>query len=139
MQKNTVVLALLAATLLGSGSALAGCRFSWHHYGDSAIRDRVAQSIGTHISDEYCAKFNAGHEIVLQFHSYQMKNSQCVGHAIAAIRKRNSDVLPVQNFSSVVTDGKCNTFGQANDLAAEASLSAVDNLMSELSTYKVSR
>ena len=128
----------LAAGLLLQGNAHAGCEFKWTHYGDNKVRDLVAQHIGSHVTDEYCTRFNRDNELVIQFSAYLMPN-MAAGHASVGIRKRDSYVLPIMTYSSLSTDTDGRTLGAANDLAARATFRALDNLMSELRSYKVGR
>lgn len=129
-------LAVLALCMLFQGTANAGCRFSWYSYGDTTLRDLVDQQIGGHIPDAYCEMYADKYQIVVQFNAYTLSN-MAAGHAIVGIRKKGSKVLPVENYSILSTDTKGRTAGAANNLAVDATLSALDNLMSELRSYKV--
>lgn len=127
--------------LLGTALTLAAmnasaCTFTWHTYGDNAIRSRMEEKIGSHVPEQYCKKFNKDHQIVIQFNAYTL-NNMCVGHAIASIRKRGTETLQVNTRNAVITDTNCRTSGGANELAAQASLNALDDLMSELDSWKV--
>ncbi|WP_374580594.1 hypothetical protein [Pseudoduganella sp.] len=127
---------LLGAALTLAAMNASACTFSWHTYGDNAIRSRMEDKIGAHVPEQYCKKFNKDHQIVVQFNAYTLSN-MCVGHAIVSLRKRGTTTLQVNTRNSVITDTNCRTSGGANELAAQASLSALDDLMSELDTWTV--
>ncbi|XLZ70079.1 hypothetical protein ABT364_26685 [Massilia sp. SR12] len=127
---------MLGAILSVAALNANACTFSWHTYGDDAIREKLSAKIGAHVPDQYCNKFNKNHEIVLQYNAYILRN-MCVAHAIASIRKRGTETLQAKTRSAVITDTECRTSGAANDLAVQASLNALDDLMSELDTWKV--
>jgi hypothetical protein len=131
------ILAALVLCICYQGSANAGCKFSWHHYGDNTLRDLVAQEIGGHVSDTYCAMFGDKYEIVVQFNAYTLSN-MVAGHSIVGIRKKGSKSVPSENYSALVTDTSGRTAGAANNKAVQATLSALDDLMSELRSYKAS-
>lgn len=127
---------LLGAFLSIAAVNASACTFSWQSYGDDAIRERLSTKIGSHVTDQYCNKYNKTHQIVVQYNAYTLRN-MCVGHASVSIRKRDTKTMQVTTRSAVVTDTDCRTSGGANDLAAQASLNALDDLMSELDTWKV--
>lgn len=130
-------LAALALCVLFQGNANAGCKFSWAHYGDNTIRDLVARQIGNHIPETYCDIYGDKYQIVLQFHAYTLPN-MVAGHAIVGIRKKGSKAVPGEYYSAIKTDTSGRTTGAANDQAVQATLKALDNLMSELRSYEVS-
>ena len=129
------VIVTLALSVLGMGQASA-CNFSWHHYGEEAVRKIVAKDIGAHVSDQYCAKFNAKNELFIEFSSYVLRD-MVAGHAVVGIRPRNSTAHPVETFSMLSTDTALRTSGDAQRQAARATIKALDNLMSELDNYKI--
>lgn len=129
-------LAALALGCLLQANANAGCRFNWHHYGDNTIRDLVAEKIGAHVTNEYCTLFGDKFEIVIQFNAYTLPK-MVAGHATVGIRKKGSKAVPAQTLTMLATDSDGRTSGAANNEAVRATLAAVDNLMSELRTYKV--
>lgn len=131
------VIVTLALSVLGMGNASA-CNFSWHHYGDEALRNLVAKEIGKHVSDQYCAKFNAKNELFIEFSSYVVRD-MVAGHAIVGIRPRNSTAHPLETFTMLATDTALRTSGDAQRQAVIATLSALDNLMSELDNYKIAQ
>jgi len=137
MEAQEVKKKLLLAALLAvmADSASAACTFRWSHYGENPIRDLVAKQIGSYVTDKYCQKFNAGHEIVVQFNAYTLRD-MCVGHAIVSMRKRGTKTLPVHTFSYVAADTACRTNDGARALAADAAFSGVKDLMSNLDSYK---
>ena len=127
----------LITLLLGLSLQSEACTFSWTTYGDNTIRSLVAKEIGSHVTEEYCQKFNKNHQIVIEFNAYVLRN-MVAGHARVGIRKRGSNVLPVESYASLTTDTNGRTQGAANDEAARATLNAIDDLMSEIRSYKVS-
>jgi hypothetical protein len=130
------VLAFLAMSFAVAGNAHA-CQFSWYHYGEDSTRALIAQEIGSHVSDEYCARFNAKHQLFIQSTAYVL-NNVVIGHSIVGIRPRGSKVHPAETFTMVSYDTAGRTSGDAQRLAVRATVRALDNLMSELKTYKVS-
>lgn len=124
------------AVALFSMSANAGCQFSWHSYGDKAIHNAVERNIGRYVTDHYCNKFNARHEIVMTFDAYTLRN-MCVGHASVSMRKRGTKTQQQRRFTQVVADTDCRSFDGARQLATEAALDGVKDLMINLNDYKV--
>lgn len=120
-----------------SGPAVAGCKFSWHHYGEDSVYQKIAAQLGSKVTDEFCP-FAKDYEIVLQTNAYSMRN-MCAGHALASIRKANTNTQQTQTFSALSTDTNCRTIGGAESLAVRAGLSAVEDLMSKLGDYKVNQ
>jgi len=137
-QKGVILkkaLAFLAMSFAVAGNANA-CQFSWYHYGDDSTRALIAKEIGSHISNEYCARFNAKHQLFIQSTAYTLTNMG-IGHAIVGIRPRDTRIHQTETFTMVSYDAAARTSGDAQRLAVRATLLALDNLMSELKTYKV--
>jgi hypothetical protein len=132
LKKGLASLAMFFATV----SSANACQFSWYHYGDDSTRALIAQKIGDHVTNEYCARFNAKHQLFIQSSAYTM-SAMTIGHAVVGIRPRGSKVHPTETFTMVSYDAGGRTSGDAQRLAVRATLLAVDNLMSELKTYTV--
>lgn len=132
--KKTLITLALSSFLLGNANA---CNFDWSHYGDDNLRDMIASQIGYHITEEYCLKFNQKNELFVMFNAYPL-NNMAAGHATVGIRKRGSKETPVRTYSHITTDIAGRTLGEAKTMALRATLYAIDDLMSELGTYKVS-
>lgn len=127
---------LLAAAGLGFIGSVHACTFNWHHHGDTETYQLIKSEIGKHVNDEYCKRFNAKNELIIVSNHYVLSN-MVVGHAEVGIRPRNSSYLPLATYSHVLTNTELRTIGDARNLEVEASLSAIDSLMSDLATYKV--
>ncbi|MBA5636428.1 hypothetical protein H3H37_05110 [Duganella sp. LX20W] len=128
-------IAALLISVLSMAHASA-CTFTWHHYGEESTRSLINPDIGSHVTDAYCAKFNAKNELFVQTSTYVM-NNMAAGHAIVGIRPKGSNAHPIETFTMLSTDTNGRTSGDAQALAVRATLKAMDNLMSELQTYKV--
>jgi hypothetical protein len=127
------MIAALAISALAVGNASA-CKFTWYHYGDESTKMLIGQDIGSHVTDEYCAKFNAKNELFVQSTAYTLSN-MTAGHSIVGIRPRGSKTHPGDTYTMLSTDTNGRTSGEAQRLAVKATLKAIDNLMSELATY----
>lgn len=132
--KNLIVTLVLSVMAMGGAHA---CDFSWQHAGDEAVKSMVDDEIGNHVSDRYCAKFNARNELFIQSSSYTLPN-MVAGHAIVGIRPRNSKALPFMTYTMLSTDAALRAPADAQKLALKATLLALDNMMSHLDGYKLS-
>lgn len=127
--KSFTLAGLLAVSFAGSASA--GCEFNWHHYGDNAIRDLINREIGSHIPDKFCP-LAAQYQIIVQSNAYTLRD-MCAGHAIVSLRKKRSSAQQARTYSAIVTDTSCRSLTGARNLAAAASLDAIDDLITNLS------
>ena len=132
--KKYLAVAALGALLVGNANAV--CRFSWFHYGTDSVQARIAKDIESHITDEYCAKFAAQHQLVVQTNYYTFSN-MVIGHSIVGIRKKGTKTLPSDRLSAVFHDTGGRTTGEAQATAVRATFDALDNLMSDLQSYRV--
>lgn len=131
-RKNLKCLAVLLSGMFTS-SAWAGCSFSWQNYGDNSIKNLVAQGIGSHVHDDFC-RYAKSYEIVLTFDAFTLGKG-CVGYASAGLRKKGSDKMIVRRSSAVVSNTECSGSPQAEKMAAESALDAVDRVMGNLPAH----
>lgn len=141
MHLNKLQFIKKAAACFFASSSLVGtagaCQFSWFHIGDESTKTLISQEIGAHVTDEYCVRFNKNNQLFIQSSAYALTN-MAAGHAIVGIRPRGSKAHPIETFTMLSTDTDGRTSGDAQRLAVRATVKAIDNLMSELNTYKVS-
>jgi hypothetical protein len=116
------------------------CSFDWMHYGDDSVKSEITQQIGDHVSDAYC-KYSKKYQLVLETNGTVMQGNQpmCVGWAVASLRLRGTKTQQLDRYFHTVTDTSCRTIGGANALATEAALHSVDDLMSNIDNYHVTK
>lgn len=131
------VLVGIAGMVFATAAAAEGCTFGWTHYGDNQIRDLVSQRIGAHVPNKFCP-YADKNSIVVQFNAYTLRD-MCVGHATAFIRPKDSEILQARSFSAVVTNTNCRSSSDARELAAEATVDAVDAVMANLGDYDMAK
>lgn len=127
-------IAALFMALQGLAASANACTFSWYSYGDDGIKSRVAQKIGDVVSDRYCKVFNKDYEIVVIFDAYAT-STMSLGHATAAIRKRGSKELPAKRMSAYRSDTGNFTHAYAKELAANATIDALTEIMDDIDAY----
>lgn len=134
MKKHTLSLAISALLLAVAGNA-AACTFSWRHFGDDAVDKRIKEQIGAAVTDAYCSKYGKSAEIVVITDNYTTSTT-ALGHATVGLRKKGSDKMVRTRRSSFrLKDGNF-VVAVGYDLAAQAAIDAVMDLMSDLDAYK---
>jgi hypothetical protein len=136
IMKRFQIVSILMAMVLSAAGAAQACTFHWEHYGENDVMTLIGNQVGSHVTDEYCRRFNAKYELVITT-NYYTNSSYIAGHATVGIRPRKSSVQPVNTYSQLITDTAKTTTGDAKKLVAEAAILAIDDLMSSLQTYKV--
>src|SRR5690606_35568017 len=101
------------------------------------IRDLVSQRIGAHAPHQFCP-YAHKHSIEVQFNAYTWRDMR-VGHATAFIRPQDSEVQHAPSFSAVVSNTNCRSASDASELAAEATVDAVEAVMANLSDYEMAK
>ncbi len=128
---TTITKSLMAAGwLLLAGTASAGCTFSWHHYGDNAVRDLINPEIGAQVPDTFCPHKDRV-EIVLITDALQGRDG-CFGSAVGGLRKKGSDAMITKRTSYLVNNVQCSNTEEARRMAKDAAISVVKDLMTNL-------
>lgn len=128
---KTITRGLIAAScLLLTGVASAGCTFSWHHYGDNAIRDLINPEIGAQVPDAFCPYKDLA-EIVLITDALQGRDG-CFGYAVGGLRRKDSDAMITKRTSYLVNDVQCSNTEAARRMAKDAAISVLKDLMTNL-------
>jgi hypothetical protein len=136
IMKRFAIFSILTAVALSCAGTAQACTFHWEHYGEDDVMALIRNEVGSHVTDEYCKRFNAKYELVITT-NYYTNSSYIAGHATVGMRPRKSDIQPVSTYSQLLTDTAKSTIGDARKIVTEAAMLAVDDLMSSLQTYKV--
>lgn len=128
-----LLLALVCACSF-STAAYAGCKFNYTVMGSDAVKSRIDKQIGRHVSDAFC-KYASNYTIFIHAESYVLKE-HVVGHALVGIRKtQGPKVVPSQIKSAVIVDKQNITMGNSYDIARDAAMNAMDEMMSDLPSH----
>lgn len=134
MKKQLLSLSVLAL-FAGVAGNVAACTFSWHHYGDDSVYKRIKEQIGSVVTDDYCAKYNKGYEIVVITNNY-MSDRESIGHASVGLRKRGTKDVPIARMSGYRSEKGNFVVSKSYDLATQAAIENLMDLMSDLDGYK---
>jgi hypothetical protein len=132
MRKHLHCTVLLVAGLFTS-SAWSGCQFSWSHYGSNEIRNIVRKNIGSEIPDKFCP-YAKDYEVVIVFDSFMGSNG-CTGYATAGLRKNKSKKMVIRRSSRTRYDTSCSTYEYSVELAADAAVQAVGDVMTSMDDH----
>jgi len=111
------------------GSALANCTFHWEHYGNAQVYKIIDQNIGNKVTDEYCAKLNKTHEIVIITDAFNDVRRTLV-HVAVGFRKRGSNDYPIKNLSAYKFEDGNFVVGKKYQMAADLALETLMDAMS---------
>lgn len=113
------------------------CDVSFFTYANTSVEREIQSLLGSHITEEYCQKFAAKHQIVIQANGLILSRGACVGYGLASIRKKGSKTQQLEWQDAISLKLDCGGSFPTN-LAVEAALKSVDSLMNSLNTYRVS-
>jgi hypothetical protein len=132
--KKEMIAAIGVALITTCGAATAGCKFEWTHYGPDQINKLIGQSIGAKVTDNFCARYNKTHEIVIISDAYSGPN-RTLGHVAVALRKRGVEDVPTKRHTAYKFEEGNFVVGKSYELAAALALDTVMDVMSDLDSY----
>lgn len=132
-RKNNFIAKLPLIFMVVSGASF-GCTFHWHDYGDTEIHKRITNKIGEHVSDEWCKKYNDKYELFIITDHFN-DSSASLGVGSVGIRKIGSNSTPINRQSGYRYEQGNYVVGESYNLASQATIDALDDLMSALDSY----
>ena len=132
--KKKMIAAIGLALITTCGAATAGCQFKWSHYGPDQINKLIAQSIGTKVTDNFCARFNKTHEIVIISDAYSGPK-RTLAHVAVGLRKRGVEDMPTKRHTAYKFEDGNFVVGKSYELAAGLAVDTVMDVMSDMDSY----
>ncbi|MGV3468130.1 hypothetical protein [Limnobacter sp.] len=115
------------------GNANAGCKFSWHHYGDESIKERIGKKIGAEVTDAFC-KYAKKYEIVIMTSNFT-NQTLALGHATVGLRKKGTDIVPLVRMTSYRSADGNYVMAYGYELASNAAIDGVIEVMADLPRF----
>ena len=132
MKKSTTLFIAFFMSVF-SQFANASCDIYYHHYGEEAVNSRIGNLLPGHVPDSFC-KHLKSYEFVF-ITSATNTYDIALGTSLVGLRKRGTTSIPKLRMQSFRYQTGNHSIDYAYDLAAKASIMAVDEMMANNSKF----